>query len=132
MILCDTNLLLYSAQPDDPRFSEATGFILNSLARGEQLVVSSQNLAEFWNVATRPLERNGFGFSVSRADADLDYPLESIAVLLQHEVQGVQVHDARLVAGMKAYGIGHVATYNGKDFTRHTGVTVHNPKKLPD
>ena len=144
MILCDTNLLLYSAQPDAPQFSEALGFIQKSLAGGEQLVVFLQNLAEFWNVATRSRERNGLGFTISRADAEMDYLLESVAVLpdhvktaeiwrslvLKNEIRGVQVHDARLVAGMKAYGIGQVATYNGKDFVRYAGVTVLHPKDV--
>ncbi len=138
MILCDTNLLLYSAQPDAPQFNEAFGFIRRSLTRGEQLVVFLQNLAEFWNVATRTRDRNGLGFSSGRADAEMDYLLESVAVLpdhvttaeiwrslvRQHDVRGVQVHDARLVAGMKAYGISQVATYNGKDFARYSDVRV--------
>jgi predicted nucleic acid-binding protein len=52
------------------------------------------------------------------------------SLVLKNEIRGVQVHDARLVAGMKAYGIGQVATYNGKDFVRYAGVTVLHPKDV--
>jgi predicted nucleic acid-binding protein len=30
----------------------------------ERLVVSVQNIAEFWNVSTRPADKNGYGLSV--------------------------------------------------------------------
>jgi predicted nucleic acid-binding protein len=39
-------------------------------------------------------------------------------------VRGVHVHDARLVAGMKAYGIRQVLTDNHKDFARYPEITV--------
>jgi len=144
VVLCDTNLLLYSAQPDHPRFEEAPGSIKLSLARGEELVVFLQNLIEFWNVATRPRDKNGLGYPIARTDQEMDRLLESIAVLpdhektadiwrslvVDHQVQGVQVHDARLVAGMKAYGIAQVLTYNPKDFARYSEITVLQPSAI--
>jgi predicted nucleic acid-binding protein len=136
--------LLYSAQPDHPRFEEALGSIKVSLARGEELVVFLQNLIEFWNVATRPRDKNGLGYAIARTDQEMDRLLESIAVLpdhektadiwrslvVDHQVQGVQVHDARLVAGMKAYGIAQVLTYNPKDFARYCEITVLQPSAI--
>jgi hypothetical protein len=36
------------------------------VSRNEQLFVALQNLAEFWNVATRPVDKNGYGLSGER------------------------------------------------------------------
>jgi hypothetical protein len=38
--------------------------------------------------------------------------------LVRHTVAGVKVHDARLIASMKVYGITHLLTFNTEDFTR--------------
>jgi predicted nucleic acid-binding protein len=144
VILCDTNLLLHCAQPDHSRFDEAVGAVKKLLTRGEQLVVFLQNLVEFWNVATRPRDKNGLGYPTTRTDREIDRILESVALLpdhartaeiwrslvIGHQVQGVQVHDARLVAGMKAYGIGQVLTYNPKDFARYSEITVFQPSAI--
>jgi hypothetical protein len=48
-------------------------------------------------------------------------------LLVQHQVKGIQVHDARLVAGMKIHGIGQILTYNPKDFKRYGGITARHP-----
>ncbi len=48
-VLVDTNIPLRSAQPSH----------LLCL----RLLFCSQNIAEFWNVATRPIKMNGLGFS---------------------------------------------------------------------
>ena len=49
-------------------------------------------------------------------------------LLVQHEVKGIQVHDARLVAGMKIHGIDRILTYNQGDFKRYAGITAIHPK----
>lgn len=41
------------------------------LQRNDEVCLSSQNLIEFWNVCTRPIERNGLGMTVAHADAKL-------------------------------------------------------------
>ena len=79
-------------------------------------VIGAENAAEFWNVCTRPVAaRGGLGLTVAETDRRLRiierlFPLipESAAVyhawrglLVAHGVQGVQVHDARLVASCK-------------------------------
>ncbi len=76
-----------------------------------------QNMAEFWNTSTRPVERNGFGLSVDTTER----------IVLQHRVSGVQVHDARLAAAMYAHGISHILTFNGSDFMRYPGITTIHP-----
>jgi hypothetical protein len=42
-------------------------------------------------------------------------------------VSGVAVHDARLVAAMRAHGVYHILTLNDADFARYPGITAMNP-----
>jgi hypothetical protein len=48
-----------------------------------------------------------------------------------HSVQGVQVHDARLVAAMLVHGIPKLLTLNTADFGRYTGlIAAVHPRSL--
>ena len=51
-------------------------------------------------------------------------------LLVQHAVKGIQVHDPRLVAGMKIHGIDRILTYNPADFKRYQGITAVHPKEV--
>ena len=109
-------------------------------------VTSAQNIAEFWNVCTRPASaRGGYGLSVTETERRVRllerlfrvlteipaaYPLWRNLVVA-HGVQGVQVHDARLVALLQAHGITHVITLNGADFARYPGVVALHPTAVP-
>ena len=66
-VLVDTNVLLRSAQPNHPLFPQATQSIAKLMRQGESVFFCSQNIAEFWNVATRPADRNGLGMSTEEA-----------------------------------------------------------------
>ena len=47
-------------------------------------------------------------------------------LVLTYEVSGAKVHDARLVAAMRVYGVKHILTFNHKDFARYVDVeAVH-------
>jgi predicted nucleic acid-binding protein len=59
--LADTNVLLRLSKADDPHYPLVQSAVDKLLARGTGLCYTSQNLAEFWNVCTRPVDRNGFG-----------------------------------------------------------------------
>lgn len=110
------------------------------LREGESLTVTPQIIAEFWNVATRPVTDNGLGFEhdVARGEVakieefcsvvpeSIDVYTEWKRVVSVHKVTGVQVHDARLVAAMKVYGIDRILTFNESDFSRYL-VTVITP-----
>ena len=50
-------------------------------------------------------------------------------LVLNHKVSGVQVHDARLVAMMKAHDITHILTFNTSNFSRYAqiGITAVHP-----
>jgi hypothetical protein len=83
--------------------------------QGVQLCYTSQNLAEFWNVCTRPVDRNGYGLNIpetnrraSLIEDSLRLLVDTVAVhhqwrkiVVDYSVSGVQVHDARLVASMR-------------------------------
>jgi predicted nucleic acid-binding protein len=64
-VLVDTNILLRSAQPNHPLSPQATQAVAKLLRQEAAVFFCSQNIAEFWNVATRPAAMNGLGFSLS-------------------------------------------------------------------
>lgn len=141
--LVDTNVLLRFSRLRNPRYQISRAAVHKLEADGHQLQTTSQNFAEFWNVSTRPTERNGFGRTPAVTDEllqDLEkafsllpdspevYP-EWKRLVLKYEVAGVQVHDARLVAAMIAHNVKHILTFNGTDFQRYMdeGIEVVNP-----
>lgn len=66
--LSDTNCLLRWSQPDHPQHAVAAAAIKALQQQGTLVYITPQNLIEFWNVATRPLDRNGFGLTPAEAD----------------------------------------------------------------
>jgi len=142
--LADTNILLRSAEPAHPMYADAVASVKIILAQGETVCVFTQNLIEFWNVATRPVADNGFGFTpaqtgieVSRIESLLTVVPDDAAIypewrrlVLAHSVLGKQVHDARIVAAMNVHSIAHLLTFNGGDFKRYQGITVVAPDEI--
>lgn len=143
-ILVDSNVLIFSIQHGHPWHEESIKALELFLTTGEPVCVFLQNIAEFWNVCTRPADKNGLGLSSEETERRLTgldpiltllpdtaavYP-EWRKLLVQHEVKGIQVHDARLVAGMKVHGIDRILTYNPADFKRYVGVTVVHPAEV--
>ncbi len=144
--LADTNILL--------RFSDRShtlhGVVRNAIRKlrrnSNRIVTAPQNCVEFWNVATRPAAKNGFGFSPSDADRKLRlveriFPLLNETPLIYPEwrrlvvafgVSGVQVHDARIVAAMIANSVTHVLTFNTSDFVRYAseGIVAIDPASV--
>ena len=70
-VLIDTNVLLRSVQPSHPMHVSAVRALEVLMRRQEALVVALQNVAEFWNVATRPVVNNGLGFTIEEARDEL-------------------------------------------------------------
>lgn len=52
------------------------------------------------------------------------------ALLVAHNIQGVQVHDARLAASMYVHGIGQLLTINVRDFRRVDELRILHPAEL--
>ncbi len=61
----DTNILLRFLNRVDRNYPSIRTAVRILKMRGDEIVTASQNLAEFWNVLTRPATaRGGYGFSV--------------------------------------------------------------------
>ena len=143
--LVDTNILLRLVQPDSPEHGTVRACTDLLWAQGAILFYTSQNLAEFWNVCTRPADRNGFGYSVAEADeraglieAKLSFAADREAthrewrrIVVAKKVSGVQVHDARLVAAMHVHRIENLLTLNAQDFRRYEDIVVISPQNVP-
>jgi predicted nucleic acid-binding protein len=143
--LVDTGVLLRAFDRDAAEHKTILQAIRALLDRGEELVVAVQNLAEFWNVATRPKDKNG-GLelsieTVSRrlrvierlatvASEDSESFQKWKQLLTTHRVLGVKVHDARLVSVMLASKIGSVITLNERDFQRYSEVVAVRPEDV--
>jgi predicted nucleic acid-binding protein len=66
--LMDTNVLLRFADRTHPLHPTARAAVRKLRTEGHRLRATPQNFVEFWNVATRPTERNGFGLAPANAD----------------------------------------------------------------
>ncbi|MBS0209145.1 MAG: PIN domain-containing protein [Planctomycetes bacterium] len=142
--LIDTGVLLRAFDTSSPEYRPIRQALRTLWLRQERLVVTLQNLAEFWNVSTRPIDKNGFGLSAELAERRLTI-VERICevvtedehsyriwkgLLITHAVTGVAVHDARLVSVMLARGVSTVVTLNERDFQRYGDIAVVNPRSL--
>jgi predicted nucleic acid-binding protein len=144
-VLADSGILLRLLEPTDPLHAAIDQAVRVLHARGDRIVIAPQNVAEVWNVCTRPATaRGGYGLSIAETDRRLSIIEAVFAVLsepstayrlwrslvMAHAVQGKQVHDARLVALMQAHGIMDILTLNGSDFARFPGITPIAPASL--
>jgi len=142
LIFADSGILLRFMERTDPQHGTIRQAVRTLVGRGDEMVTAAQNLAEFWNVCTRPATaRGGLGLPIAEADRRLRVLERLFAILsdlptaygiwrnliVSHAVQGKQVHDTRLAALMLAHGITHILTLNGADFARFPTITVLDP-----
>ena len=142
--LVDTNILLRITRRADPQHKLVYEALAGLAGDGTILHYTHQNIAELWNTMTRPVSRNGLGLSVDEADrevlaieAGMNLLPDSEAVyrewrriIVQHNVSGVQVHDARLAAAMYVHAVNHILTMNVADFSRFDGLTALHPDDI--
>jgi len=144
--LIDTNILLRSTDPDHAMYSLAVNAVDSLLTQNQQLYIMPQNLIEFWNVYTRPKEKNGLGGTIAETKIEIDR-LKSLFILLPdqeeiylqwenlvttYQVKGVNVHDAKLVAGMLVHDLTHILTFNINDFKRYQNIKPVHPQEFLD
>jgi predicted nucleic acid-binding protein len=142
--LLDTNILLRISTRDDPHHPVIVEALKRLVERGVRPCYTSQTLAEFWNTSTRPRDKNGFGLTVAETD-NLAHVIERNfellpdsretherwrSLLVAHNIQGVQVHDARLAASMYVHGVVQLLTINVRDFRRFEGLQVLHPNEV--
>jgi predicted nucleic acid-binding protein len=147
LYLIDTGILIRFFDRADPHHPSIIECFRVQEQGDAQFFVTFQNLAEFWNVATRPVNvRGGYGWSVAETALRLRMLEEMCSVLpdsascyevwrelvTKHEVKGAQVHDAKLIAAMHVNRISKIVTLNQKDFHRYQEVTALSPAEFLD
>lgn len=140
----DTNILLRITRRSDPQHELVAGSLAHLAGQGTALHYTHQNIAELWNVMTRPVSRNGLGLTVNEAEAEVRAIERGMKLLpdgeavyqewrkiiVQYGVSGVQVHDARLAAAMYVHRVTHILTLNVTDFNRFDGLTPVHPSEV--
>ena len=139
--LADTNILLRLADTPSPQNATAARAVGNLFRERHEVFITAQNIIEFWAVATRPRESNGFGWTCEHARVEVRALREKFPLLLEGPeifaqwialvetlpVTGKRAHDARLVAVLKTHGVNHLLTFNGGDFALFKDISVVDP-----
>lgn len=145
--LVDTGILLRGFARTDPQYRDIRRALLKLRRHGEEFLTSFQNIAEFVNVSTRPTSaRGGYGLSLEMADERVRFIESSCRLVTENEssyirwrelvarysVNGVAVHDARLIAVMLVHSATQLLTLNERDFRRYEpeGIIVVTPRSL--
>jgi predicted nucleic acid-binding protein len=141
--LIDTNILLRDSDQSHPMYFE-TNLALKLLKNNNKICITSQNLIEFWNVYTRPISKNGLGFTAKEAKKAID-DFKKLFFLLpenpnlyetwerladKYGILGVKVHDNRLVAMMIINQIDYIMTWNVKDFNYYSEIIAFSPQDI--
>lgn len=142
--LVDTNVLLRITKRSDSHHQVVHDALARLAGQGASLHYTQQNVAELWNVMTRPVTGNGFGLSVTDAEREvraIEAGMSLLAdgeavywewrrIVVHYGISGVQVHDARLAAAMYVHRVDHILTLNVTDFIRFTGLIALHPRSL--
>lgn len=143
-ILLDTNVVLRWLERGAPEHAVVVEAIRRLTSRGTQLVLAPQVLIEFWVVATRPVEVNGFGWdprTVGAAVEDLKARFDMLAegpglfdrwlsLVQDNGVRGKSAHDARLAAIAIEHHVPSILTLNDGDFARFAGLSAVHPSTV--
>lgn len=145
--LLDSGILLRLVDETDSQHATVTDAVDTLVSRRDELLITTQNIAEFWNVATRPAVNNGLELPSAMVARLFEETIEPIcAVLVEldtlgdefkrllttYGVIGKQVHDARLVAMMLTWQVANILTLNERNFRRYEpeGIAVVSPASL--
>ena len=135
-IFLDTNVLVAASADAHPSHAMASALISRLVAERAPLAISNQVCREFLSVMTRQPLGAARTLTVEEALAALDHwrgacavfredetvLSEFIDLVRKHGVSGKQVHDANIVATMRANGLRRLATLNVADFERYEDV----------
>ena len=129
-LFVDTNVLVYANVLEAPFHERALGAIHAARQAGRSLWISRQVIREYLVVMTRPqafenlpratvLEQvHQFVANFQVADDTPAVTAHLLALMETYAVGGKQVHDANLVATMRAVGVRCLLTHNLQDFQR--------------
>ncbi|HEX2474294.1 MAG TPA: PIN domain-containing protein [Lacipirellulaceae bacterium] len=146
-VLLDTGILLRLINESDPLHADIELAVNALIFRREDLLITTQNITELWNVASRPTANNGLALSstaIAKLYDDMIEPVCAVLIetkflpvvlrrlLIQYNAIGKQVHDARLVAMMLVWQVDSILTLNDRDFRRYEpeGITIVTPASL--
>ncbi len=141
MTLLDTNILARLCDTSSPHHRAAADAVALLHSRGEMTVVCSQNMIEFYSIATRP--RNGLGLSHPQAITAMmdierrfhmlhELPLHDAwkKLIVKYTITGRIVFDLKLVAAAATGGCASILTFNDQDFLDFSEISVVNPFDL--
>jgi predicted nucleic acid-binding protein len=142
--LVDTNVLVRLLDFAATDHLVAANAINQLLAQSDVICVSTQNLIEFWSVATRPANVNGLAWDTSKTKQQIEQLLirfqflpdpsdvltHWLPLVAQHDIKGRRTHDARLIAVMLSHGVTHLLTFNTGDFASFTNISLVHPGDL--
>lgn len=130
-LFVDTNVLVFLTNSASPWHVDALRAIDAARAARVHIVISTQVVREYLAVGTRQVVgapglpravvlTNARAFTrqfqvLAETRAVLD---ELLALVERVEVSGKQIHDANIVATMRAHGVRRLLTHNVSDFAR--------------
>jgi predicted nucleic acid-binding protein len=137
-VFVDSNVLVYSAVPSSPFHAAATTALADLRAAGAVLCISRQVLREYSAVLSgklvppvpMPAVVADVRFYLGAFNILEDGPAvtaELLTLLTTVTVGGKQVHDANIVATMRAHGVSRLLTHNVADFNRFAAVITVEP-----
>jgi predicted nucleic acid-binding protein len=144
ILLVDTNILLRYFNPAHPDCALTRRAVASVVNRVGVACVVPQVIYEFWVVATRSKEKNGFNRLITEVEQDVGFILQTFRFLADnervfsewkslvatHAVIGKTAHDARLAAAADVHGVRHLLTFNTPDFRRFDRLTLHDPREV--
>lgn len=106
--LIDTNILVRTIRRHGSAYPEVSEAVHRLLSAGTPLFYTHQNIAEMWNVMTRPVNVNGLGLEPHQAHTEVQTVERAMkllpenesayqqwrTLLMTHQVCGVKVHDS--------------------------------------
>ena len=144
IVLADTNILVRLFNETDAQHPVAVAALEKLAKLDSDVWLTPQNVIEFWNTATRPLDRNGLGMRPAEAK-EIILKIEATYRLLpegprvytvwkslasKYSVSGTKVHDTRLVASALVHSVTTILTFNTADFRRYSEIEVLDPKSI--
>ena len=144
LILADTNILVRRVNRYDLQHKKARSALRHLATLEHQVCIVPQNILEFWNVATRPMDKNGLGLMprhVERIVARFEQSYQILpenpevytvwkSLASKYSVSGTKVHDTRLVASALVHSVTKILTFNTADFRRYSEIEVLDPKSI--
>lgn len=142
--LLDTNILLRASDAGSDKQRLAQGAFEAVIAQGDTCLLTSQVIAEYYSVITRPISSNGFGWDTERGKLERDLWIARFSFLEEtaeifprwidlidrFKITGRRIFDLRLLAVMQVYKTSHLLTFDVDDFPGLPGITVVHPSQI--